>query len=264
MLAKGIPAAVVMRVGGWKRSSTMDIYLRLAGVDVKGLRIFWTLYLLKLLVKMYCLYSNLLKLHSKLLGYYISQIVICNKCVIIYTMKRENKGIKPQDILLLSKLISLNGMHERQIDLATDLDLSQAEVANSLERLKRASLIDETKKNVNRLAAIEFFKHAIKFLFPIEYDAPSRGVLIGPSAEFIRKEVRSRDDMSYILEDLNGESSGVSIRPIYPSVLKAIKGNEMMYQLLCLVDVLRGLGGVRHRQFAETEISKIILRKGNA
>lgn len=25
-----------MRIGGWKRSSTMDIYLRLAGVDVKG------------------------------------------------------------------------------------------------------------------------------------------------------------------------------------------------------------------------------------
>ena len=36
MLANGVPAAVVMRVGGWKRSSTMDIYLRLAGVDVKG------------------------------------------------------------------------------------------------------------------------------------------------------------------------------------------------------------------------------------
>lgn len=36
MLANGVPAAVVMRIGGWKRSSTMDIYLRLAGVDVKG------------------------------------------------------------------------------------------------------------------------------------------------------------------------------------------------------------------------------------
>jgi hypothetical protein len=36
MLASGVPAALVMRIGGWKRSSTMDIYLRLAGVDVKG------------------------------------------------------------------------------------------------------------------------------------------------------------------------------------------------------------------------------------
>ena len=36
MLANGVPAPVVMKVGGWKKSSTMDIYLRLAGVDTKG------------------------------------------------------------------------------------------------------------------------------------------------------------------------------------------------------------------------------------
>lgn len=36
MLANGIPAAVVMKIGGWKKSATMDIYLRLAGVDTKG------------------------------------------------------------------------------------------------------------------------------------------------------------------------------------------------------------------------------------
>ena len=36
MLASGVPAAVVMKIGGWKKSSTMDIYLRLAGVDTKG------------------------------------------------------------------------------------------------------------------------------------------------------------------------------------------------------------------------------------
>jgi integrase len=36
MLANGVPSATVMKVGGWKKLSTMDIYLRLAGVDVKG------------------------------------------------------------------------------------------------------------------------------------------------------------------------------------------------------------------------------------
>lgn len=36
MLANGVPAAVVMKIGGWKKSATMDIYLRLAGVDTKG------------------------------------------------------------------------------------------------------------------------------------------------------------------------------------------------------------------------------------
>lgn len=36
MLANGISAPVVMKIGGWKNSKTMDIYLRLAGVDTKG------------------------------------------------------------------------------------------------------------------------------------------------------------------------------------------------------------------------------------
>ncbi len=36
MLANGVPAPVVMKIGGWKKTSTMDIYLRLAGIDVKG------------------------------------------------------------------------------------------------------------------------------------------------------------------------------------------------------------------------------------
>ncbi|MCF8060743.1 MAG: site-specific integrase [Bacteriovoracaceae bacterium] len=36
MLANGVAAPVVMKIGGWKKSSTMDIYLRLAGVDTKG------------------------------------------------------------------------------------------------------------------------------------------------------------------------------------------------------------------------------------
>ena len=36
MLASGVPAPIVMKIGGWKKSSTMDIYLRLSGVDTKG------------------------------------------------------------------------------------------------------------------------------------------------------------------------------------------------------------------------------------
>lgn len=36
MLANGVPAVTVMKIGAWKKMSTMDIYIRLAGVEVKG------------------------------------------------------------------------------------------------------------------------------------------------------------------------------------------------------------------------------------
>jgi len=36
MLANGVFAPIVMKIGGRKKSATIDIYLRLAGVDTKG------------------------------------------------------------------------------------------------------------------------------------------------------------------------------------------------------------------------------------
>ena len=37
MLAKGIPPAKVMMMGGWKEMKTMMIYMRKAGIDIKGI-----------------------------------------------------------------------------------------------------------------------------------------------------------------------------------------------------------------------------------
>ncbi len=36
MLANGVPAPVVIKIGGRKKTATMDVYLRLAGVDIHG------------------------------------------------------------------------------------------------------------------------------------------------------------------------------------------------------------------------------------
>ncbi len=36
MFANGVPAPIVMKYPWWKNTSTMDIYLRLAGLDTKG------------------------------------------------------------------------------------------------------------------------------------------------------------------------------------------------------------------------------------
>ena len=36
MLVNGIPAAIVMKIGGRTKMATMNIYVRLAGIEVKG------------------------------------------------------------------------------------------------------------------------------------------------------------------------------------------------------------------------------------
>ena len=67
-----------------------------------------------------------------------------------------------------------------------------------------------------------------------------------------------------MVEDVNGKDMGLAIKPIYHSVAKVIRENDLMYRLLCSIDILRGLGGVRHKQVAESELTKIILKGDKA
>ena len=50
-------------------------------------------------------------------------------------------SLKPQDVALLVKLLSIKKEDWRQIDLAMDLILSQSEVAKALSRLSKAGLV---------------------------------------------------------------------------------------------------------------------------
>ena len=175
-------------------------------------------------------------------------------------MNKQREGIKPQDVLVLSKIIAIQNEVFKQLDLALELGISQAEIAHSLNRLKRAGLLNENKKKLNKLAVIEFFKHVLKFLFPVELEGSARGISIGPSADFIKRKVRN-DDFGIVVEDIDGKDKGVAVVPIYKTVAKAIKNDEKLYKIICLVDIFRGLGSVRHRQVAEAEFNKIILGK---
>ncbi len=59
-------------------------------------------------------------------------------CAIIWIMK-------PQDLVILLKIIALKDKEWRIIDLASSLFLSQSEVSKALERLSISGLVDESK-----------------------------------------------------------------------------------------------------------------------
>ena len=60
---------------------------------------------------------------------------------------KHTQAIKPQDVAILLKLISIGHSDWRQIDLSFELEISQGEIAKSLARLKKASLVIEKKVN---------------------------------------------------------------------------------------------------------------------
>ena len=170
--------------------------------------------------------------------------------------------IKPQDVLVLAKLIILQNQEKSpQKELAKSLGLSQAEVSNALTRLKMAGLLSDSKTHIKKLAAIEFIKHALKFMFPIRYSGMDRGILAGPSTAFVKEKVITSDGPDIIWQDSSGKNRGLCVGPIYPTVTFAVKKDPELYRLLTIIELFRGLGSTRHLHVASIWLDEMVKGK---
>lgn len=165
----------------------------------------------------------------------------------------QSSILKPQDVALLVKVISMPNEDWRQLDLALGLQLSQGEVAKSLGRLSKAHLINGKKPNY--AAALEFLVHAIKYVFPIEPGPLSYGVPTGISAPAHKKMVVSNGDDVYVWPSISGKVRGQSIEPLYPKLAEAALQDSVFYGLMSAVEILR-VGRAREKKLAENFLAK--------
>ena len=175
--------------------------------------------------------------------------------------RNSGLSLRPQDILILLKLVSWKDTPWRQLDLGRELDVSQAEIANALERLRGSGLIDESKRKVFRLAATEFLVHAVKYFFPPEIGATVRGVPTAHSAAPLSERLVASESERLVWPDPEGEVRGIALTPIYPSAPSAAKRDSELHELLALTDALRA-GRARERKLAEEELTKKLLKAG--
>lgn len=162
----------------------------------------------------------------------------------------RNKTLKPQDVLLLLKMIVLKEKTWRIIDLALELELSPSEISVGLERLKFCGLIDSKKRTPFRSAALEFLVHGLKYVFPVELGTIDRGI---PTAHSYSKNKKVMTEMSYVWPSSKGEVRGISISPLYDSAPNAALKDEKLHRLLALVDSLR-IGRAREQNYAKLEL----------
>ena len=81
-------------------------------------------------------------------------------------MQQSKNNLKPQDVVILLKIIALGEKSWFHHTIAQELGISQSEVSQSLNRSKYAGLIDDTRKKVNKLAFTEFLLHGVAYAFP--------------------------------------------------------------------------------------------------
>lgn len=170
-------------------------------------------------------------------------------------MKTHN-GMRPQDIVILLKILTIQKENWQLRDLAFELDLSVSEISESLIRSHIAGLIDESRRKVYRKSLWEFLEHGIHYVFPQQPGTMVTGIPTAHSFKYFKEKIVS--NLDYVWPDENGKIRGLSIKPLYKGVTKAVLNDQTLHMLLAAIDIIR-VGKVRELNMALQVLSKNIL-----
>lgn len=164
--------------------------------------------------------------------------------------------LKPQDCIILVKLLANPRIEWSQRQLAKVLYISLSEVNACIGRLGDAGLLRKDKEGKlfpNIGASEEFLVSGIKFLFPAKLGEYTRGMPTSIAAPVFHDKIALGNDPIPVWPDALGEKRGVALAPLHPSVLKSIRENpdQLFYEILVLIDAIRS-GRARERSIATT------------
>lgn len=166
--------------------------------------------------------------------------------------------MKEQDLLVLLKRMTSKGRSLSLRKLAEEVGMSPSSLSESLERSKKAQLVDRNKKQVNTLALQEFLVHGLAYVFPAETGRIIRGVPTYVSVSPIKEQVSNTAEQ-FVWRCAKGDARGQMVEPLYPSVPEAALRDEELHQLLAIADTLR-MGRAREKEIAAAELNKFIRR----
>ncbi len=163
--------------------------------------------------------------------------------------------LKAQDVLVLLKLMTIDDESWSYNRIAVSLGMSPAEVHAGIKRALKAHLAvmrrNHARPNVRNFE--EFLIHGLKYIFVPDLGELTRGMPTGYAAEPLVKHFAKIDEPPPVWPDPDGDVRGQAFSPLYKSVPKAAREDGRLYELLVLVDAIRG-GRARERDVASKEI----------
>ena len=159
--------------------------------------------------------------------------------------------LKPQDILFLLKLVSLNGNSWVYNEIAIELGMSSSEVHAAVKRSMQAGLAFEGDfgivPNIRNLS--EFLIHGIQYVFKPEKAGLVRGMPTSYAAPPLSKHFVKDNEPPPVWPDPEGLVRGLSFSPLYKSAPHAATRDGRLYELLVMVDAIRD-GRAREKDMA--------------
>ena len=156
--------------------------------------------------------------------------------------------MKPQDIVILLKIVLSESSCWTTVSLAKDLHLSQSEISKSLKRSQVAQLYSAKTKMVFKNALFEFLISGVRYVFPAEIGRVSTGIATAISYQSMRELIVTDDN--YVWPCVDGKIRGESVKPLYDKVPLVALKDPRLHEVLALIDVIR-IGRVRERELAQ-------------
>lgn len=162
--------------------------------------------------------------------------------------------LKPQDIVVVLKLVALKGCAWSYVQLANELGMSASEINAGVKRALRARLLvqlgEGKQPKPNRKALEEFLVHGVKYAFPPDHGPIVRGMKTSYAVSPVADQLVLSGENPPVWPCAEGRDRGPSLSPLYRSVPIAAERDPVLYELLALVDAIRD-GRARERALAE-------------
>lgn len=157
--------------------------------------------------------------------------------------------LKPQDVIVLLKLVAIHKKEWSYNGLAVQLGMSPSEVHAASKRSLAAQLAVKRDSslvpNIRNLE--EFVVHGLRYVFFPERGGMTRGMPTMFGARPLAENIAPSAEPLPVWPDPEGEAFGSSFLPLYKSAPRAARADAVLYELLVLVDAIRG-GKARERQ----------------
>jgi len=166
--------------------------------------------------------------------------------------------LKPQDLLVVLKLLAINGERWSYAILSESLAMSPSQLHSAMKRALKAQLAVNSDEGIvpNLRNLEEFLLHGIKFVFVPENSAMVRGLPTAHAASPLKEFFVENDEPIPVWPHAKGDVRGVGFSPLYKLAPDAALNDPILYELLVLVDALRG-GRARE----QSEAAKLIKEK---
>ena len=168
--------------------------------------------------------------------------------------------LKPQDVLFLLKLVAIGNNDWSYNRLAVELGMSPSEVHAAARRALAARLAVRLgeRPEPQRRNLTEFLLHGIRYVFVPERGEPTRGMPTLHAAPPVSEWLVSNDKLPPVWPDPEGQVRGIAFSPLYKSAPNAARQDKRLYELLVLVDAIRG-GQARERKLAGEALKKRLM-----